>query len=60
MSLKKDGYKERLIDKKISECLNVFGAVSIVGPKWCGKTWTSLSHANCVKYISTNDENLIN
>lgn len=56
MSLKKEGYRERLIDKRIDEYLNIFGAISIVGPKWCGKTWTSLSHANSVKYINSNDK----
>ncbi len=60
MTLKKDGYKERLIDKKIAECLKVFGAVSIIGPKYCGKTWTSLAHANTVKYINSNDKRLFN
>lgn len=60
MSLKKNGYKERLIDKKITECIKIFGAISIVGPKWCGKTWTSLAHANTVKYINTNDKKLFN
>ncbi len=60
MTLKKDGYKERLIDKKIEEYLKIFGAVSIVGPKWCGKTWTSLNHAKSVKYISSNDKKIYN
>lgn len=60
MPLIQNGYKERLIDKKISECLNIFGAISIVGPKWCGKTWTSLNHANTVKYISTSDKKVFN
>ena len=60
MPLKKDGYKERLIDKKISECLKIFGAVSIIGPKWCGKTWTSLNHANSVKYVNSSDKNIYN
>lgn len=59
MNLKKDGYKERLIDKKIDEYLKVFGAISIIGPKWCGKTWTGLAHSNTVKYINSNDKNLI-
>lgn len=58
MSLKKEGYRERLIDKKIDECLRVFGAISIVGPKWCGKTWTSLAHCNSVKYINSNDKKI--
>ena len=31
--------------------MGLFGALSIEGPKWCGKTWTALSHANSVVYI---------
>ena len=50
MSLKKEGYRERLVDSKIEQYLGIFGAISIVGPKWCGKTWTALNHANSVKY----------
>lgn len=46
MSLRKENYIDRLIDKKIEEYLSVFGAISIEGPKWCGKTWASLNHAN--------------
>lgn len=38
-------YKPRIIDDKIEEYLNTFGAVCIEGPKWCGKTWTSLYHS---------------
>ena len=52
MSLTRDGYKERLIDKRIEKMLRIFGAVSIEGPKWCGKTWTSLNHANSVTYLT--------
>ena len=52
MSLMRDGYKERLIDKRIEKMLRIFGAVSIEGPKWCGKTWTSLNHANSVTYLT--------
>lgn len=52
MSLTRDGYKKRLIDEKISKYLKVFGAVSIEGPKWCGKTWTGLNHANSVTYLT--------
>lgn len=46
MSLRKSEYIDRLVDKKIDEYLSIFGAVSIEGPKWCGKTWASLNHAN--------------
>ena len=52
MSLRKEDYRKRLIDDKITRYLNVFGAVSIAGPKWCGKTWTSLNHANSVTYMT--------
>ena len=54
MSLKKQGYIKRLVDKKVEEYLSVFGAISIEGPKWCGKTWTSLNHAN--SKVSLDDE----
>ncbi len=52
MALTKEGYMRRLIDDKIERYLNVFGAVSIEGPKWCGKTWTSLNHANSAVYMT--------
>lgn len=52
MSLTKEGYQERLIDERIERYLKIFGAVSIEGPKWCGKTWTSLNHANSVSYVT--------
>lgn len=51
MSLRKEEYKSRLIDQKINDYLSVFGAISIEGPKLCGKTWTSLNHANSVVYL---------
>ena len=46
MSLKPKDYMPRLIDSKIQDLLLVAGAVSIEGPKWCGKTWTSKYHSN--------------
>ncbi len=52
MSLTKDGYMTRLVDDKVSKYLRIFGAVSIEGPKWCGKTWTGLNHANSVTYMT--------
>ena len=39
-------YMPRIIDDRIREYLNVFGAVWVEGPKWCGKTWTSSHHCN--------------
>lgn len=51
MKLKKVGYLPRIVDAKIKESLELFGAVSIEGPKWCGKTWSALAHAESVNYI---------
>lgn len=34
----------RIIDSQLEEYLEVFGAVCIEGPKWCGKTWTASHH----------------
>lgn len=44
-------YKPRIIDKKIDEYLNIFGAVCIEGAKWCGKTWTSSHHSKSEIYL---------
>lgn len=60
MSLKPQNYKPRLIDKTILDHLEIFGAVCIEGPKWCGKTWTSLNHANSVVYIGDSEGNFQN
>lgn len=57
MSLREKGYINRLVDKKIEDYLSVFGAVNIEGPKWCGKTWTSLNHANS-KVLMDSSENM--
>ena len=48
-------YMPRLIDKRIEDYLSVLGAVSIEGPKWCGKTLTSLNHAKSVTYMDDDD-----
>lgn len=52
MSLTREGYMPRLIKEKIARYLRIFGAVSIEGSKWCGKTWTGLNHANSVDYMT--------
>lgn len=57
MSLKKEGYRPRLADKQLDVLLQGFGAVSIEGPKWCGKTWTGLNRANSVIYIASPENN---
>jgi len=60
-------YKPRIIDEKINKYLTLFGAISIEGPKWCGKTWTSKEHSKTLHYLDVEntynqalvDENLI-
>ncbi|MFI3172086.1 MAG: DUF4143 domain-containing protein [Eubacteriales bacterium] len=44
-------YRERIMDKRIGEYLEIFGAVCIEGPKWCGKTWSSAYHSNSQIFI---------
>ncbi len=39
-------YLKRICDKELENKLNAFGAVHIIGPKWCGKTTTAKKHAN--------------
>ena len=52
MTLREAGYRERLVDPVIDRLLPVVGAVSVEGPRWCGKTWTSLAHANSVFFLT--------
>lgn len=55
--MKRKGYKVRIIDGILEDYLNVFGAIVIEGPKWCGKTWTSENRSNSAIYLDdpTND-----
>ena len=55
MALTKVGYTERLIDKELDELLEMFGAISIEGPKYCGKTWTASNHANSAVLLTKSD-----
>ena len=57
MKLTKKGYKERLIDKLIAENLQIFGAISLEGPKWCGKTWTALNNSNSAVFLNNTADN---
>ena len=46
-------YLPRICDKELSIKLEAFGAVHIVGPKWCGKTTTAKQFAK--SYIEMQD-----
>ena len=52
MTLRPAAYRDRVIDATVTRLLGAVGAVSVEGPKWCGKTWTSLNHANSVFYVA--------
>ncbi len=48
MTLVQPGYRPRIMEDSLRLHLAAFGAVEVRGPKWCGKTWLSLSQANSV------------
>ena len=54
-------YKNRVIDRLLSDKLEAMGAVLIEGPKYCGKTTTGEQQARSVLYMAdpeTKDRNL--
>lgn len=55
MNFNNDEYLTRLIDKNLDDYLKVFGALSVEGPKWCGKTWTSSKHAKSAVYLDDDE-----
>jgi uncharacterized protein len=61
MTLTQRGYHPRLIDKELTSMLETFGAVCIEGPRWCGKTWSSLNQSNSVIYVDdpSNDSRVL-
>ena len=44
-------YRPRIADQLLAESLEALGAVLVQGTKWCGKTTTSVHHANSVLYM---------
>ena len=49
-------YITRIADGILQKKLRTSGAVLIVGPKWCGKTWTALNQANSVIFMQDPDK----
>lgn len=60
MTLTPKGYRPRLVDPKIDECMRIYGAVSIEGTKNCGKTWTARNHSNSIFALDDASENYRN
>lgn len=52
-----DKYRPRIIDKKIDEYLDEFGAIFIRGPRRCGKSWTASYHSNSEFLLQSPDQN---
>lgn len=55
MPLTQPGYRRRIMEDSLRQHLEAFGAVEVRGPKWCGKTWMSLSQANSVIRLDDQD-----
>lgn len=51
MNYDESKYLPRLVDEKLKKYLKVFGAVSVEGPKWCGKTWTASKFAKSSVFL---------
>ena len=48
------GYVPRLSDKLVQEALSSFGGVEVCGPRWCGKSWTSMAHGSSITRVDEN------
>jgi len=51
VTLQPEGYIPRIADTRIEKLLKVFGAVEIVGSRWCGKTWAAMAHGSSITHI---------
>ncbi|MCD8316604.1 MAG: AAA family ATPase [Eggerthellaceae bacterium] len=51
MNLTPRGYHLRLLDDLVERRLKVFGALEIVGTKFCGKTWTAKAFGESIIHI---------
>ena len=49
-------YKFRIADQILAEKLEGKGAVLVQGPKWCGKTTTSIQQAGSILYMADPDK----
>lgn len=45
-------YRPRIVDKQLSDMLDVIGAVEVEGVMWCGKTWTAQAFGNSISKLS--------
>lgn len=50
-SEKPESYRPRILDERLQKLLQIFGAVEVRGPKWCGKSWTALAFGESVVHL---------
>ena len=50
------GYKRRAIEPRLDALMSAFGCVEIVGPKWCGKTWTAMARCESMTRLDDPSE----
>ena len=60
MTLVPEGYRHRLIEDRILKSLKSAGAVSVEGPKSCGKTWCARSLSNSEYSLVDPEDNFAN
>lgn len=53
-ALKPKGYLPRLADGLVRRSLDEFGGVEVCGPRWCGKSWTSMAHGSSITRVDEN------
>lgn len=55
-----DNYINRIAEKNVEEYLRLFGAISIEGPKYCGKTWLGRKFAKSEVLLKKNTKENLN
>lgn len=55
-TLTPQGYRPRLIERRLDSLLEAFGCVEINGPKWCGKTWTAMTRCASMTKLDSPSE----
>lgn len=48
-------YRPRVVDDRVSALLSSFGGLLIVGPKWCGKSWTGIRYSKSIFFVGDED-----
>ena len=48
------GYIPRIVDAYVEDALSTFGGIELCGPRWCGKSWTSLAHGRSITRVDEN------